>query len=52
MELVDAIEAYFSARSKRLMATAEYNLAIAGLEKATNMPLVSAKGWRPLDCEE
>ncbi len=25
MELVDAIEAYFSARSKRLMATAEYN---------------------------
>jgi outer membrane protein TolC len=52
MELVDSIEAYFSARSKRLMATAEYNLAIAGLEKATNMPLVSQKGWRPLDCEE
>ena len=52
MELVDAIEAYFSARSKRLMATAEYNLAIAGLEKATNMPLVSQKGWRPVDCEE
>jgi len=52
MELVDAIEAYFSARSKRLMATAEYNLAIAGLEKATNMPLVSPKGWRPVDCEE
>ena len=52
MELVDAIEAYFSARSKRLMATAEYNLAIAGLEKATNMPLVSQKGWRPANCEE
>jgi outer membrane protein TolC len=52
MELVDAIEAYFSARSKRLMATAEYNLAIAGLEKATNMPIVSHKGWRPADCEE
>ena len=51
-ELVDALEAYFSARSKRLMATAEYNLAIAGLEKATNMPLVSQKGWRPVDCEE
>jgi outer membrane protein TolC len=51
-QLVDAIEAYFSARSKRLMATAEYNLAIAGLEKATNMPLVSQKGWRPADCEE
>ncbi len=51
-QLVDAIEAYFSARSKRLMATAEYNLAIAGLEKATNMPLVSEKGWRPSDCEE
>jgi outer membrane protein TolC len=51
-QLVDAIEAYFSARSKRLMATAEYNLAIAGLEKATNMPLVSPKGWRPVDCEE
>jgi outer membrane protein TolC len=52
MELVDSIEAYFSARSKRLMATAEYNLAIAGLEKATNMPLLSQKGWRPVDCEE
>ncbi|MBW2405156.1 MAG: TolC family protein [Deltaproteobacteria bacterium] len=52
MELVDAIEAYFSARSKRLMATAEYNVAIAGLEKATNMPLVSQKGWRPVDCGE
>jgi outer membrane protein TolC len=51
-QLVDAIEAYFSARSKRLMATAEYNLAIAGLEKATNMPIVSQKGWRPVDCEE
>jgi len=51
-ELVDSIEAYFGARSKRLMATAEYNLAIAGLEKATNVPLVSQKGWRPLDCEE
>jgi len=34
------------------MATAEYNLAIAGLEQATNMPLVSAQGWRPSDCEE
>ncbi len=52
MDLVDAIEAYFSARSKRLMATAEYNLAIAGLEKATSMPLVSPKGWRPTNCEE
>jgi len=51
-ELVDAMQAYFSARSKRLMATAEYNLAIAGLEKATNIPLVSKKGWRPVDCEE
>jgi outer membrane protein TolC len=51
-ELVDAIEAYFSARSKRLMATAEYNLAIAGLEKATSMPLVAEKGWRPTDCQE
>ena len=51
-EFVDAIGAYFEARSKRLMATAEYNLAIAGLEKATNVPLVSQKGWRPVDCEE
>ncbi|RZV53629.1 MAG: TolC family protein [Deltaproteobacteria bacterium] len=51
-ELVDAISAYFGARSKRLMATAEYNLAIAGLEKATNMPIVAEKGWRPVDCEE
>ena len=52
MELVDSIEAYFSARAKRLTATAEYNLAIAGLEKATNIPLLAPKGWRPLDCEE
>ncbi|TFH28557.1 MAG: hypothetical protein E4H00_08565, partial [Myxococcales bacterium] len=52
MDLVDSIEAYFGARSKRLMATAEYNLAIAGLEKATSVPLVSQKGWRPADCEE
>ncbi|MGB5694989.1 MAG: TolC family protein [Polyangiales bacterium] len=51
-ELVDAIRAYFGARAKRLVSTAEYNLAIAGLEKATNMPLVSPKGWRPVDCEE
>jgi outer membrane protein TolC len=52
MELVDAIQAYFSARSKRLTATAEYNLAIAGLEKATNVPIVTQKGWRPVDCGE
>ncbi|KPK13711.1 MAG: hypothetical protein AMJ62_14590 [Myxococcales bacterium SG8_38] len=51
-EFVDAITAYFTARSNRLMATAEYNLAIAGLEKATNMPLVSEQGWRPVDCLE
>ncbi len=51
-ELVDAISAYFGARAKRLTATAEYNLAIAGLEKATNMPIVAEKGWRPVDCEE
>ncbi|HSN81570.1 MAG TPA: TolC family protein [Polyangiales bacterium] len=51
-EFVDAITAYFTARSNRLMATADYNLAIAGLEKATNMPLVSEQGWRPVDCVE
>ncbi len=51
-ELVDAITAYFTARSNRLMATAEYNLSIAGLEKATNMPLVADRGWRPVDCVE
>ena len=51
-EFVDSITAYFSARSNRLMAMAEYNLAIAALEKATNMPLVSQNGWRPADCEE
>lgn len=51
-EYVDSITAYFTARSNRLMATAEYNLAIAALEKATNMPMVSEKGWRPVDCEE
>ncbi len=51
-DLIDAIQAYFSARSKRLLATAEYNMSIAGLERATNMPLLPAKGWRPVDCEE
>ena len=51
-EFVDAITAYFTARSNRLMAVAEYNLSIAGLEKATNMPLVSEQGWRPVDCDE
>jgi len=51
-DLIDAIQAYFNARSKRLLATAEYNLSIAGLERATNMPLLPAKGWRPVDCEE
>ncbi len=51
-EYVDSITAYFTARSNRLMATAEYNLAIAGLEKATAVPLLPEKGWRPVDCEE
>ena len=51
-EYVDSLTAYFSARSNRLMATAEYNLAVAALEKATNVPMVSEKGWRPADCEE
>jgi outer membrane protein TolC len=51
-EYVDSLTAYFSARSNRLMAMAEYNLAIAALEKATNVPMVSEKGWRPADCEE
>jgi outer membrane protein TolC len=51
-EFVDAVSAYFTARSNRLMAVAEYNLSIAGLEKATNMPLVPDQGWRPAECEE
>lgn len=51
-DLEDSIEGYFSARSKHLMAIAEYNLAIAGLEQATGMPLVDRKGWRPPGCDE
>ncbi len=51
-DLEDSIEGYFSARSKHLMAIAEYNLAIAGLEQATGMPMVEPMGWRPLGCEE
>ena len=51
-EYVDSLAAYFTARSNRLAATAEYNLAVAALEKATNMPMVSEKGWRPAGCEE
>jgi outer membrane protein TolC len=51
-DFVDAVSAYFSARSNRLLATADYNLAIAALEKATNVPMVSEKGWRPVGCEE
>ena len=34
------------------MAIAEYNLAIAGLEKATGVPLVNPKDWRAPGCEE
>jgi len=51
-DFVDAVKAYFSARSNRLLATAEYDLAVAALEKATNVPMVAEKGWRPADCEE
>jgi len=51
-DLEDSIEGYFSARSKHLIAIAEYNLAIAGLEQATGMPLVDTEGWRPPGCEE
>lgn len=51
-EYVDSLAAYFEARSNRLMATAEYNLAVAALEKATNVPMVLEKGWRPADCGE
>ena len=51
-EYVDSLSAYFGARTNRLLATAEYNLAIAALEKATNVPMVSEKGWRPASCEE
>jgi len=29
-----------------------YDLAVAALEKATNVPMVAEKGWRPADCEE
>jgi outer membrane protein TolC len=51
-DLEDSIEGYLSARSKHLMAIAEYNLAIAGLEKATGVPLVNPKDWRAPSCEE
>ena len=51
-EYVDSLTAYFTARSNRLMAMAEYNLAVAALEKATNVPMVSETGWRPVECEE
>ncbi|MCZ6807734.1 MAG: TolC family protein [Deltaproteobacteria bacterium] len=51
-DLEDSIEGYLSARSKHLMAIAEYNLAIAGLEQATGVPLVDPKGWRPPGCGE
>ena len=51
-DFVDAVSAYFTARTNRLMATADYNITIAALEKATNMPMVKEKGWRPVACEE
>ena len=50
-DLQDSVQAYFNARAKHLMAVAEYNLAIAGLEQATGMPLVAAEDWRS-GCEE
>ena len=51
-DFVDAVSAYFTARTNRLIATADYNITVAGLEKATNMPMVKEKGWRPVGCEE
>jgi outer membrane protein TolC len=51
-DLQDAIEGYFNARAKHLMAVAEYNLAVAGLEQATGVPLVDPKGWRAPGCDE
>jgi len=51
-DFVDAVSAYFTARSNRLIATADYNITVAALEKATNMPMVTEKGWRAEGCEE
>jgi outer membrane protein TolC len=51
-DFVDAVSAYFTARTNRLIATADYNITVAALEKATNMPMVTEKGWRPVGCEE
>lgn len=51
-DFIDAVSAYFSARTNRLVATADYNTTVAALEKATNMPMVREKGWRPVGCLE
>jgi len=51
-DLEDAILAYFNARAKHLMAIADYNLAIAGLEQATGIPMVDVRDWRPQECAE
>lgn len=51
-DLEDSIAGYFNARAKHLAAVAEYNIAIAGLEQATGVPLVDVGGWRPPGCDE
>ncbi|MEM7435577.1 MAG: TolC family protein [Myxococcota bacterium] len=51
-ELEDSIAGYFNARAKHLAAIADYNIAIAGLEQATGVPLVSDGNWRAAGCDE
>ena len=51
-DLEDSIAAYFNARAKHLSAIADYNIAVAGLEQATGVPLVDADNWRAAGCDE
>ncbi|MEM9727669.1 MAG: TolC family protein [Myxococcota bacterium] len=51
-DLEDSIAGYFNARAKHLAAIADYNIAVAGLEQATGVPLVAAGDWRTAGCDE
>lgn len=51
-DLQDAIEGYFNARAKKLVAVADYNVAVAALERASGVPLVAPGDWRTPGCDE
>lgn len=50
-DLVEAVKAYFGARSKHIEATQSYNVAVAELVRVSDERLLSAEDWRT-SCSE